>query len=327
MKGSKLDPAELTRRSFLASACAAVASVACSGRASRIGVSPSAGGFGSLGLPAGTRAIILNADDVGIAHAVNAAVIEAFERGAIDSCSAMVPCEPFVEFAAWARAHKSSDVGVHLTLTSSPNARFRPILPAARVPTLVDGEGNFPVTWPATSKVNIAEVEAEVRAQITRAMESGIDVTHLDGHQHILQLRGQDLFETFATVAREYRLPFRVSKSWYTHAPWLKTESERTSIPLERLISPGATDASPAAWPNWYADRVRAMPSGLSELFMHPGLDRPELKAMLPDERPWGSAWRQRDFDMLFSAELGSALRASGAVRIGWRRVRDSLRG
>ncbi|MEO6591257.1 MAG: ChbG/HpnK family deacetylase [Gemmatimonadaceae bacterium] len=273
-----------------------------------------------------TRAIILHADDVGIAHSVNDAVIAAFERGAIDSCSAMVPCAPFAEFAKWAQSHKAADIGVHLTLTSSPSARFRPVLPAKQAPTLVDNDGNFPVSWPATSPVNMGELEAELRAQIDRALALGIDVTHLDGHQHILQLRGAALFELFDRIAGEYRLPYRVAKSWYMRAPWLEAKAGHDTIPMEKLISPSATDAKPDAWSAWYAERVRAIPPGLTELFMHPGYDTPELRALLPDERPWGSAWRQRDFDMLFSGEIADALKSSGAVRTGWRRVRSALR-
>jgi predicted glycoside hydrolase/deacetylase ChbG (UPF0249 family) len=316
-----------TRRRFLVSGAAALASVACrapvplAGRPSR-----SSSPWSSLGFAPGTRAIILHADDAGIAHAVNAAVIEAFERGAIDSCSAMVPCEPFAEFAAWASAHKSADVGIHLTMTSSPSARSRPVLSAKQVPSLIDTDGNFPVTWPGGSRVNMGELEAELRAQIARAIAMGVDVTHLDAHQHILQLRGQELFAVLERIARDHRLPFRVAKSWYTRAPWLQSASERQTVPLERMISPGATDTVPDKWSAWYADRVRVIPPGLSELFMHPGYDRPQLRALLPDDRPWGSAWRQRDFDMLFSSELAESLREANAVRIGWRRVRDALR-
>jgi hypothetical protein len=256
---------------------------------------------------------------------VNAAIFEAFEKNAIDSCSVMVPYEAFSEFASWASLHKSADVGVHLTLTSSPNVKARPVLDSDKVRSLLDPDGNFPISWPAPRDFNLAEVEAELRAQIARATEMGIDVTHLDGHQHIVQLRSRELFDVLLRIATDNRLPFRSAKAWYTRAPWL-AEGERATIPLERLISPGGADAKTIEWSAWYADRVRTIPPGLSELFMHPGFDTPELRTLLPITKSWGADWRQRDFNMLFSPELANALRDAKAVRLGWRRVRDTLR-
>lgn len=314
-----------TRRNFVITSAASLAGIACRSL-------PSATAAGPLSLteylrlPGNARMLILHADDIGIAHAVNAAVVTAFEKKAIDSGSVMVPCDAFAEFAGWARDRPSVDLGIHLTLTSSPSARSRPILPRERVATLVDGDGFFPLTWPATPAFSLTEMEAELRAQIDRASEAGIDITHLDAHQHILQLRSADVFGVLLKLTQHYRLPFRVSKSWYSRAPWLAGDAENMNVPLERLISPGATDATPGAWNSWYADRARSIPPGLTELFMHPGRDNAELRSLLPNERPWGSAWRQRDFDMLFSTELGSAIREEKIVRIGWREVRDYFR-
>lgn len=314
-----------TRRKFIAASAASLFGLSC-----RPTGHPRATKPGSLAeylnLPADARMLILNADDIGIAHSVNAAVMEAFDRKAIDSGSVMVPCDAFDEFAAWARTRRSVDVGVHLTLTSSPSARSRPILDRARVSTLVDADGFFPTTWPATPSVSMPEVESELTAQIDRATESGIDVTHVDAHQHILQLRNAELFGVVLRLSRDYRLPYRVSKSWYARAPWLSVPSETATVALEKLISPGATDATPGEWNSWYAEKARAIPAGLSELLMHPGRDTAELRALLPNERPWGSAWRQRDFDMLGSTELAKAIHDQGAVRIGWRQVRNYLR-
>jgi predicted glycoside hydrolase/deacetylase ChbG (UPF0249 family) len=314
----------ISRREFLASSGVALAAIAC-GRPIASGISPSLSVWDRLKLPPETRAIILHADDAGIAHSVNAAIFDAFEKKAIDSCSVMVPCEAFPEFASWSSSHKSADVGVHLTLTSSPNVKSRPVLESDKVRSLIDIDGNFPVALPATREFSLAEADAELRAQISKAAAMGIDVTHIDGHQHIVQLRSEEMFEVFLRIATDNRLPFRSAKSWYTRAPWL-AQGERATIPLERLISPGGADAKTVEWSGWYADRVRSIPPGLSELFMHPGYDTPELRTLLPDTKSWGSDWRQRDFDMLFSPELATALRDTKAVRIGWRRIRDAIR-
>ena len=45
-----------------------------------------------LGLPRDARVLIINADDFGMYHAVNTAVIRSIEEGIASSCSLMAPC-------------------------------------------------------------------------------------------------------------------------------------------------------------------------------------------------------------------------------------------
>ena len=45
-----------------------------------------------LAFPPGARLLIVNADDFGMYHAVNAAGVESVEEGIASSCSLMVPC-------------------------------------------------------------------------------------------------------------------------------------------------------------------------------------------------------------------------------------------
>lgn len=47
---------------------------------------------GLLGYPAYARLLIVNADDFGICHAVNAAIMDALGAGIVRSTSLMVPC-------------------------------------------------------------------------------------------------------------------------------------------------------------------------------------------------------------------------------------------
>src|SRR5918992_5811964 len=156
-----------------------------------------------LGHPAGAKLLILHADDLGVAHSVNAATFDALDRGAISSASVMVPTPWMTEVAAYARAHPNADLGLHLTLTSEwETYRWGSVESKDKVPSLLDSVGTFPSEErrvAATAKP--LEVEREIRAQIERALALGIRPTHVDSHMGAL-FTTPELFATYVKVAR-----------------------------------------------------------------------------------------------------------------------------
>ena len=86
-----------------------------------------------LGYPRDAKLLIVHADDLGMAHSVNAATIKALETGLVNSGSIMVPCPWLSEIAAFARANPQADLGLHLTLTSEwTSFRWGPVSPRDR---------------------------------------------------------------------------------------------------------------------------------------------------------------------------------------------------
>ena len=81
-----------------------------------------------LGFSDSDRVLIVNADDVGMTHASNAAAVDCLEHGLATSASAMVPAPWFPELAAYAASHPAADIGVHLVHTSEGRElRWRPL--------------------------------------------------------------------------------------------------------------------------------------------------------------------------------------------------------
>src|SRR5262249_22987939 len=112
------------------------------------------------------RALIVNADEFGLTEHVNYGIVEAHQHGAVTSTTMLANMWAFDHAAGLARAHPTLAVGVHLNLTHG-----RPVLPPARVPTLVDQDGHFYRRSPFIRRllrreVRIDEVIAECRAQI-----------------------------------------------------------------------------------------------------------------------------------------------------------------
>ena len=161
-----------------------------------------------LGYAADAKLLIIHADDLGVAHSVNEASIEALTEGLVNSGSLMVPCPWFPEIAAYARSNPGLDLGLHLTLTSEwKHYRWGTVLPANEVPTLLDSLGFMHATAEAAAaQMDPAQAEAEIRAQVERAIAFGIQPTHLDAHMGTL-FQAPDLFEAYLRVGRDYGIP------------------------------------------------------------------------------------------------------------------------
>jgi chitin disaccharide deacetylase len=75
-----------------------------------------------LGYPADSRLLFVNADDFGMCHAVNVAIIRSLEEGIVRSCSVMVPCPWALHALTWLQEAPDVPFGVHLTSVSEQPA-------------------------------------------------------------------------------------------------------------------------------------------------------------------------------------------------------------
>lgn len=54
------------------------------------------------------------------------------------------------------------------------------------------------------------------------------------------------------------------------------------------------------------------------------GYDDAELQAIAVDHPAYGSAWRQRDLEVLRSKEFRKALEENKVVLIGWKQIKEA---
>src|SRR5215216_2156668 len=197
-----------------------------------------------LGYARDAKLLIVHADDLGMAHSINAATIKAFESGLVNSGSIMVPCPWLSEIATYARANPQADLGLHLTLTSEwTSFRWGPVMPKDRVSSLLDKDGYLYLTeTEAASHADPKEVELEIIAQIERARSLGIQPTHLDSHMGTLY-QTKALFEVFLRVARKQKLPVRVARAWFARTDFLPSTLSPDDVYIDRIldINPAVT--------------------------------------------------------------------------------------
>lgn len=273
-----------------------------------------------LGYPRDAKLLIVHADDLGMAHSVNAASIKALETGLVNSASIMVPCPWFSEIAAYARNHPEADFGLHLTLTSEwEHFRWGPVLSKDRVPSLLDPSGYlYRTETEAAAHIDPREAEAEIRAQIERARAFGIRPTHLDSHMRTLH-QNAALFEVLLRVSREFGIPAAIPREMASH-PTLGPLIRPDDVVIDRFISIGP-EVPAERWVEYYEDAIRKLEPGVSELIVHIAYDDAEMRAATVNHDAWGSAWRQRDFDFLTSETFRRLLRENNVKLITWREV------
>ena len=274
-----------------------------------------------LGYPADAKLLIVHADDLGSMRSVNAASIKAFETGLVNSGSIMVPCPWLPDIAAYARKNPQADLGLHLTLTSEwTTYRWGPVLPKDRVSSLLDKNGYLYLTESeAAAHANPSEVEAEIRAQIERARSFGIQPTHLDSHMGTLY-QNKALFEVLFRVAREYKLPTRISKEAIASIDYLQSLLKPEDIVIDRIITIEPS-VSAEGWEKFYTDGIKSIQPGVTEVIIHLAYDDEEMRAATADHPAWGAAWRQRDLQFFTSDNFRKLLQENQIKLITWRDI------
>jgi hypothetical protein len=97
-----------------------------------------------LGYPDDARLLILNADDFGMCHAINAAIFRTLTEGVVQSTSLMAPCPWALHAIHWLQVNPDIAFGVHLTVIwDADHYGWGPLTCREKVPSLIDETGYF----------------------------------------------------------------------------------------------------------------------------------------------------------------------------------------
>jgi predicted glycoside hydrolase/deacetylase ChbG (UPF0249 family) len=217
--------------------------------------------------------LIVNADDFGLSPAVNAAVLQAHQRGIVTSTTVMINLPHAEAGLAQALAETPNlGLGLHLNLNQG-----KPVSPPTSVPSLVDEHGQF---YPIERLAEVAlgydgdELYEEIAAQIERFIAlTGHPPTHLDAHYHVALMHPLAL-EAVLHLAAEYSLPKRdvavhgltPEQAVATVQHFMPFIPKEFVLPLVDQLQQVLADGPPAIFPARFENRFHAPHNTLGDL-------------------------------------------------------------
>lgn len=278
-----------------------------------------------LGFKATDKILIINCDDVGNSHASNAAVIDGMENGLMTSATIMVPCPWVPEIFAYAKAHPEKGFGLHLTHTAEwKGYKWGPVASKSEVPGLVDPQGYL---WPdimsVYAKSTPEQAYIEARAQIKKALDAGVDVTHLDSHMGALQY-SEAYFQVYRRLAKEFDLPIRMGSQDLLAS--LNGGHQRGQLDGDGIVYPdylihgGPKKGEPIT--DYWKRMLKDLKPGVTELYIHASVAGEEIQHITNSWKDRAEEYRMFTRD----AEVRGILEAQGVKRISFRPLRDLQR-
>jgi predicted glycoside hydrolase/deacetylase ChbG (UPF0249 family) len=257
----------------------------------------------------GGISLLIRCDDVGMCHTVNSSFEEVARLNFPVSASVMFVCPWYQEAVEMLKKYPNVSVGVHLTLNSEwKNYRWGPAAGAGTVPSLVDSSGYF---FPSRALLFahspvLREVELELRAQIERAMESGLRIDYFDYHMG----------------AAVDNLPMRMI---------VEKLAGEYGVAISRYFHEQAIEGFYMTPPSHKLDTLLSRVSALKEsqinlLVSHIGWDTPEMNAMI-DQNVSGlaemSKYRSAELLAIISEQFHRLLKEKAIMLISYRDLKE----
>jgi predicted glycoside hydrolase/deacetylase ChbG (UPF0249 family) len=223
---------------------------------------------------------IINADDFGYSDHTVEWTIKCFDAGVLSSATIMVGAEACKSAVDYAKNNPQWSYGLHLVLSDE-----RPICSPEKIPTMVTPQG---LLWPTRSfmlrsmlgLIKREDLEKEIRAQVMRFYEYGLNMSHIDGHGHMHRM--PFVLKSLIRLSEELKIHrLRSAQDVYFSTPrvpvgqWLNRFVNRPlkqhfKTPDHFLMTSGKVGPHQS---EWFRDAVQNLPDGTTEIGIHPGFD------------------------------------------------------
>lgn len=260
--------------------------------------------------------LIINADDFGMCHSSNVAVMDLFNKGFITSSTIMAPCPWAKQAAKWAGENPQHAIGVHLSFTSEWGIYRWPPMSSENTDSLRDEEGfMYHTSGEFEEKADIDEVEKEIRTQIESCKKYGLNPSHLDNHMGTLYGIENGRFELLNLIfdiAAEYKLPFRFPTKFlptqFDNSMFeINIDKNLVMVLFERftnyarekgVITPdylipaewnGSQNECYENYKEYMYEFYKTIPDGITETYIHPAVESDEIKSITGswEKRVW----------------------------------------
>ncbi len=280
------------------------------------------------------KRLIVTADDLGLTRRINVAIARAHQEGIVTTASLMVNGGAFESAIEMLHANPLLDGGLHLNLNDG-----RPATPPVRIPSLANSQG-FLYHHPfelmialLRGKVDSSDLEAEIRAQLRKAIGAGVRIGHVDGHKHVhvvpgvlnlvcevaaefgvhairstvegtprlMSLAARN-FGSSGQVVKQYIFGKAVSGAFVLAQSGNGRRSLKTPRRLYGITQTGFLDLQT------FADILSRMEVGISEVMCHPGYVDDDLRKT-PTRLHFQ---RERELELLTGHEVRDLLEGAG---------------
>jgi hopanoid biosynthesis associated protein HpnK len=269
------------------------------------------------------KKLIVNADDFGLTEGINKGIIEAFREGIVTSASIMANGESFEHAVSLSQQYPALSIGAHLVLVEE-----KPVLSPDEVPSLIGKNNKLHKNYKEfltrflLGRIKIIDIEKELRAQLEKVLKAGIQIAHIDSHQHLHVYPA--ILDIVLRLAEEYGI--RWIRNAYEHS----TASSIGQGGLKILAKKGKqkilnaqTQTTDYFFGAGFSGRMTErellnvlvkLPAGTSEIMCHPGEDDEKTTTKYSH---WGFNWKQ-ERDALLSRTVRQFIEKKEIVLISY---------
>lgn len=260
---------------------------------------------------AATIRLIIMADDLGAAQAVNQGTVEAHLGGVVTTTNVLVPGPWFLQAVRIAAEQPALEVGIHLALTSEwSDVKWRPLTGGR---SFTDPDGYFaPFVWPnplvapgrslRELKVDLAEVELELRAQIELARKHIPRVNYLWPHMGFTG-HSPEMLALVSRLAQEYQIPLFGEVVKGLGIKSLKAGYDRYASGEQKAAA--------------LVKAIAALTPGIWVMVDHAAIDSPEMRAIGHQGYEQVAADRSANRAMWIDPSVRQAITEHGVKLIG----------
>jgi chitin disaccharide deacetylase len=274
-----------------------------------------------LGYTSADRLLIISVNDAGLSNASNEAAFSLLNENCASGASVLMPSPWAYQAAGYAKRNAQHIFGLQLCLVNERTSNYllQPLTAGAGLknPATLAMYSDAEALYASASTL---EVEAELEAQIQKALLLGLQPKYIADHLGVIS-QHLPYWEIMCKLAGKYKMPIR----FYASPRMLAKEVglRRACLSRNNVYCPDfvywelySGMRSPSGVKPALDSVLQNLRPGLSEIFLSPAPSVPEMRAMVADH-----AFRQQELEWLQSPSTKKLMDSLGIILIGYDKI------